>query len=217
MDQTPKPIRPEMTADQAKDAMRTFDLLCQQLLDPETDIDLIKGKQYKNKRAWRKLAMAFGISTEIINREFYTTANHIKVVAYKVRATAPNGRYAEAEGVVTSNERWSKNKSLSAMAGFAQTRASNRSIALLIAPNDLPSEEMSDVQYEEQQSGGKPRMTALMRTIHSAKGLEVPQAKKEFYKIYGHELHEGSADEVEEYRQLIEAREMERVFNEGGF
>jgi hypothetical protein len=215
MDQKILTVKPQISAEEALEVFNQFDQLCQKMLDPDNDIDIIRGKQYKNKKAWRKLALVFNLSIEILEREFYTTQNNIKVVSYQVKATAPNRRYSTAEGVVTSNEKWSKGKSLSAMAGFAQTRATNRAIAYLIAPNDLPSEELTEVTHEEEEHNEKPNITRLISKIRYSQSIDIEEARTLFRKTYGHEWHKGTNGEIQEFITFIDHKEQERLLEEG--
>jgi hypothetical protein len=79
--------------------------LCNSLLD-ETDYQTIGSRQFRKKSGWRKLAVAFNVSTELkTETEIRGHRNRIEEVKCVVRATAPNGRYMDGMGVASIYER----------------------------------------------------------------------------------------------------------------
>ena len=80
------------------EAQAQYDDLCRQLLDA-SDYMLIGTKPFKKKSAWKKLSVAFGVSTQIIDRVYDRDAKgRIVRAEFIVRATAPNGRFSESIG-----------------------------------------------------------------------------------------------------------------------
>jgi hypothetical protein len=93
------------------------------------DFAKIQGQEFPKKSAYRKLALAFGVSVEILNEKRIEITNG---VAYEIsaKAVSPNGRFMVAVGSAHSNEkRFSKPSDIRAI---AQTRATNRAISDLL-------------------------------------------------------------------------------------
>lgn len=86
-------------------AQAQYQEVCRALLDPN-DIQMIGQREFKKKSAWRKLGVAFGVSTQILSttheRNERGRITRTEVVA---RATAPNGRFAEGIGACDLYER----------------------------------------------------------------------------------------------------------------
>jgi hypothetical protein len=124
-----------------------------------------KGKhvsEHIKKTGWSKLALIFNLNVEILKREkMWGEDKNGKyyVWTYHVRATAPNGRYQDAEGACSSRdpfyakrydpktkeERWIEPDEKNIMLK-AQTVAFNRAVSFLIGGGELSAEE---VAYEE--------------------------------------------------------------------
>lgn len=190
MSQNLQIVRPQVEVEKALDVFSSFNELCERVLNEE-DYHIIKGNRYLNKRAWNKLGMIFNLTKQILDSEFIEFDSGVKGVRYRVRALAPNGRYCDAEGVVTSNERWSKGKNLSAMMAFAQTRAFNRAVASLIAPDQVSYEEMTEV---ESTSTPRPNYSRFVKSI----GDSLPQAKLYIKKTYGCNLSDATQEMLNE-------------------
>lgn len=85
--------------------------LCGKLLQP-SDYQTIGDKQFRKKSGWRKLAVAFNVSTELVDRrEVRGSHGRLEEVEIVVRAIAPNGRYMDGIGVCAITERccWAQN------------------------------------------------------------------------------------------------------------
>lgn len=79
--------------------------LCTGLLEPE-DFQRIGKTEFKKKSAWRKLAVAFNVSTEVLEeRETRDDDGRLVRAHYRVKAEAPNGRHWEGIGVCDRYER----------------------------------------------------------------------------------------------------------------
>ena len=97
------PVDPALThaapTDQVLAVQTAYHALCDALLDAN-DYQTIGGKQFRKKSGWRKLAVAFNVSTELRDEpEIRGHRNRIEEVKCTVRATAPNGRYQDGIGV----------------------------------------------------------------------------------------------------------------------
>lgn len=79
---------------------------CVEALLVPSDYQQIGSKSFKKKSAWRKLATAFGLSASKIGEEdTYGPDGRIRRSKRTVRATAPNGRSMDGEGVCDIFER----------------------------------------------------------------------------------------------------------------
>lgn len=100
-----------------------------------------KKEAYIVKAGWRKIAVAYGLRCEIMEKERLEIAGKA-FWNIRVRATAPNGAYAEAIGSCNSGERnFAHGESDILMT--AQTRATNRAISDVVGGGDVSAEEMS--------------------------------------------------------------------------
>lgn len=154
-------VRPMISPEQAKANWKAYQDLCKAILEPE-DLyaipQFIKGKGTtkrvaKLKSAWRKLATAFNLSSEIYKEERIEYEKYF-VVQVIVRTTAPNGRYVDGTGTCASNERSFQHLEHDVRA-MAETRAKNRSISDMIGGGEVSAEEM--MQMEEQKKEECPR------------------------------------------------------------
>jgi len=53
----------------AKQAMAQFEQIKTEILNNDTDIVMIEGKKYIKRSGWRKIALAFNVTTEIVKIE----------------------------------------------------------------------------------------------------------------------------------------------------
>ena len=137
-------VQPLGSIDDAKLAMTAYQTLCRQLLD-ESDYQTISGKSFVTRSGWRKLAVNYGISFKIMDRTFLRDDNGRLISAeFIVRATAPNGRYAEGWGACSSEERRHGNKVGHDVPATAETRAKNRACADLFGMGDVTAEEAEE-------------------------------------------------------------------------
>jgi len=126
----------------ALEVMRAFQELKQKVLDAN-DVVTINGKQYIKRSGWRKIAMAFNISTEVvkIQREKIDNAYVVEVIA---RARTPMGRISEEAAVcdTTEFERGNLQGTLHNIETKAVTRAINRAISNLVGGGEVSAEEI---------------------------------------------------------------------------
>jgi len=127
---------------EAVSTMRAFQELKSKLLD-ENDVVQIEGKKYIKRSGWRKIALAFNISTEIVevSRE---EKDGKYIVRVKARAVAPNGRISEELGVCDSSEfeNGRLKPSIHNIETKATTRALNRAISNLVGGGEVSAEEI---------------------------------------------------------------------------
>ena len=143
-------LKPVANNEEILRAWATYNELKTRLLD-ETDFCEVSGQSYPRKSAFRKLALAFGISVEIVDEKRLDLGGN--VVAYEItaKATSPNGRYMTAVGSAHSNEK--KYAKQSDVRAIGQTRATNRAVSDLIggvlgvSAEEVISESTVESQY----------------------------------------------------------------------
>ncbi len=131
-------VTPIADTEKIMHAWKNFQNLKLELLD-DSDYVTINGEKYGRKSAFRKLALAFGISTEIMREERVELKNGF---CYEItmKATAPSGRFMTAVASCHSNERqFNKDSDVRAI---SQTRATTRCIGDLISWSTPSAEEM---------------------------------------------------------------------------
>lgn len=134
-----------VNVDQALQEWAAYQTITEKMLD-ENDYQQIKGKGFKKKSAWRKYARAFNISDEIIEKDIVKTEKgNVIEASFIVRATLPNGRYADGWGNCSRQE-GNKSHPNHDIPATAHTRAKNRAIADLIGAGEVSAEE---IQAEE--------------------------------------------------------------------
>ena len=124
------------------------------LLD-DSDYQIITGGRFKKKSAWRKLNVAFNVTTELLD-EVQARDEQGRLIRATVtaRATAPNGRYADGIGVCDVHDRHTR-ACLAGCVGFhhfahpehdilatAHTRATNRASSDLYGMGEVSAEEI---------------------------------------------------------------------------
>ena len=130
-----------VNVDQALEEWKAYQTITEKMLD-ETDYQPIQGKAFKKKSAWRKYARAFNISDEIIKEDIIKTdKGNVTEATFIVRATLPNGRYAEGWGNCSRQE-GKKAHPNHDIPTTAHTRAKNRAIADLIGAGEVSAEEI---------------------------------------------------------------------------
>lgn len=134
-------LRPDVNG--LLESLREFQTLKAKALD-KNDTILISGKSYVKRSGWRKIQLAFNISTAIVSVERAGEAEGRLVVRVKARATAPNGRVAEELGVCdyTEFQRGRLEGTLHNVESKAATRAINRAISDLVGGGEISAEEV---------------------------------------------------------------------------
>ena len=125
-----------------KNVLNKFFLLKSQVLDINDSVN-ISGRKFIKRSGWRKIALAFNISTEISDVQ-RTYADGIWIVYTKARAMAPNGRYAIGTAVCDSSE-FATGKlkgTLHNIETKSATRAINRAISDLVGGGEVSAEEL---------------------------------------------------------------------------
>lgn len=127
----------------AAELQRRYHELCKALLD-RNDFQVVGDREFKKKSAWRKLATAFNVSTEILEEdETFDEDGRIIRAKFKVRASAPNGRFMDGIGLCSIDEKGLV-KTEHVIIATAHTRAVNRACADLFGLGEVSAEEVQD-------------------------------------------------------------------------
>lgn len=135
-----EPVKPLVTPDQAKEQYQTFEQIKAALLSPR-DYAEIMGKKYVTKSGFRKIAVVFGLSDQIMHEERTQREDDSFMWRLRVQTKAPNGRVCEGVGVCDSRERKFSHVEHDVYA-TAHTRAKNRAISDMVAGGLVSAEEM---------------------------------------------------------------------------
>lgn len=161
-------VRPAADLAEIVQAFEDYQAMCDRLLVGE-DYQQIGSKAFRKKSAWRKLAVAFGVSTELVSKE-YERDPRGRIIRAEVlmRAVAPNGRYMEGMGACDAFERCCEaaictnssqyhthcatdcngflhfSKPSHDIPATAMTRATNRASADLFGFGEVSAEEVTD-------------------------------------------------------------------------
>ena len=164
--------------DSAKAFMDNYQEVCKALLD-KSDYQNVKinGKStaFKKKSAWRKIATAFNISDEILEKEIIRDDNYQIISAtFAVKVTAPNGRSgigtascsifdkiknSDLEQPSNFELRKRFNNAENDVIGTAHTRAKSRAISDLVGMGEVSAEEMGVIEKPKKVSV-KPKTAA---------------------------------------------------------
>ena len=126
----------------AVNAMQQFQLLKTRLLDANDTVQ-INGNLYIKRSGWRKIALAFNVTTDIL-RTFPIKSADNEIVGYTVeaKATAPNGRYSIDQASCEFNEIERMLRTYHNVITRATTRALNRCISDLCGGGEVSAEEI---------------------------------------------------------------------------
>jgi hypothetical protein len=164
----------------AVDVMKQFQSLKRDLLNETEDIVTIAGKKHVKRSGWRKIALAFNISTSIVSVEHEKTDDRY-IVRVRARATAPNGRFAEEIAVCDSSE-FEKGRleaTLHNIETKAATRAINRAVSDLVGGGEVSAEEAQQGEQKVPQQGAHPQpkdRTGMMKFTWKVKDADAPMA-----------------------------------------
>lgn len=125
--------------------MSTYQELLKKLLTKD-DVAEIAGKNYIKKAGWLKLAVAFNLSTKVIEeRKEVNPADPTKYAYHiTVQCLAGNGRTVEELGTCDSEEK--EDEAEHVIRTMAKTRATSRAIAAMIGASESSAEDMEAVK-----------------------------------------------------------------------
>lgn len=147
------PVLPLATPEAMTEAMRQYAALKAAVLTENDEQEItVKGKKRKfvKRSGWRRLAIAFGVSSTILDRTITVGPEGRTLSAeFTVRATAPNGRFADGWGACSAwEERFQSDAGRQKMEhdipATAETRAENRAYSNLFGYGEVSAEEMED-------------------------------------------------------------------------
>ena len=151
-------VKPTGSTADLVENMQSYQELCVALLD-DNDWQTIQGKRFPKRSAWRKLAVAYGVSFEIRSAEMVRDDDgNLKSAIFIVRATAPNGRHSDGWGACSVTERNAGRKADHDIPATAETRAKNRAAADLFGMGEVSAEEIDrNAMYIGDDQKGKLR------------------------------------------------------------
>lgn len=177
---TPTTLQPLQTVDvEAAEAfMNNYQDLVEALLDDTDYQDIYTNegiKKSKKKSAWRKLATAFNISDDVVEKEILRDeCQRIVSARYEVIATLPNGRHGVGTGSASIFDKIKKDDEKEPtpfelrkrftnaehdVISTAHTRAKSRAIADLIGAGEVSAEELDDLTNKpKSKPKAKPKM-----------------------------------------------------------
>jgi hypothetical protein len=144
----PNLVAPVADAAALVENQRAYRALCAALLD-EDDFQSYADRggvtrSFKKKSAWRKLNVAFNVTTELLATDLDRDDDgRLLRATVTARATAPNGRYADGIGVCDRAERTFTKPEHDILA-TAHTRATNRASSDLYGMGEVSAEEIDD-------------------------------------------------------------------------
>lgn len=190
----------------AKAFMNNYQDVCKALLDKSDYQNVVingKPKPFKKKSAWRKIATAFNISDDILEKEIIRDENHQIISAtFYVIATAPNGRTGVASASCAIFDKINKkdteqpsnfelrkrfNNAENDVITTAHTRAKSRAIADLVGMGEVSAEELGDMGVIEKpksvsatpKKSAKSAKKSTKKTVPKKKGVKPKPAKEE--------------------------------------
>ena len=158
-----KPVDFEIVAPQnigrLEEVFKTFQEFKQRLLTKDDSIT-IAGRQYLKKSAWRKWALACGISDEIVSIERIPSEGRTKDGEFQYRIVAralhkPTGRSSIGVAAASNTEKSGWSHEEHDVFTLCHTRSKNRAIADLVGGGEVSAEEIVP-DTANQRPPGKP-------------------------------------------------------------
>lgn len=143
-----QPLKPLGPPAAMRDLMRQYTDVNNAILDDSDKQMIPGGKWFVKKSGWLKRAVAYGISTQKVEREIFRDENgQIMRAEFVMRAIAPNGRFADGWGACAADETRfrdsrARQKLEHDIPATAQTRATNRAISNLVGNGEVSAEEV---------------------------------------------------------------------------
>jgi hypothetical protein len=143
---TVEPLLP-MDPEVARTAMAKYQELTAAMLKPD-DWQVIPSGRFVKRSGFQKIASGYGVSTEIVTEQLDRDDKGQPIRAHAVvRATHPNGRFADGSGRCSIDESRFKTpggraKAENDISGTAATRATNRAISNLVGFGQVSAEEV---------------------------------------------------------------------------
>ena len=190
-DQTPAPSTFELVdVESAKAFMDNYQAVCKSLLSKSDYQEIIIGGKkmmFKKKSAWRKIATAFNISDEVVEKDIIRDENYQIISAtFMVKVTAPNGRtgiatascsifdkinYKDTSQPSNFELRKRFNNAENDVIATAHTRAKSRAISDLVGMGETSAEEMEGI-------ADTPKKSVKAKKVVKPKKAAKPKAPK---------------------------------------
>ena len=204
---TPTTLQPLQTVDvEAAEAfMDNYQDLVKALLDDSDYQEIYTNdgvKKSKKKSAWRKLATAFNISDDVVEKEIIRDeCQRIISARYEVIATLPNGRHGVGTGSASIYDKINKKDTKEPtpfelrqrytnaehdIISTAHTRAKSRAISDLIGAGEVSAEELEGLSGKPKPSKTpkKPKIKGKTSTMGSKpKAPKAPKPKSEAIEV----------------------------------
>lgn len=177
--------------ERAARAMKLFEELKAKVMSPQ---DIVKKDDmtFIKRSGWRKIALAFNVTTEILSIE-RSTEDGVYTVRVKARAIAPNGRHTDQVAACDSTEFVGGMKATRHnIESKAATRAVNRAVSDLVGGGEVSAEEITS---EEPDPLLTPKQESLLHklvddgkinlTHEEVKTLTKQQASGVISRFYG--------------------------------
>jgi len=177
--------------ERAARAMKLFEELKAKVMSPQ---DIVKRDDmtFIKRSGWRKIALAFNVTTEILSIE-RSTEDGVYTVRVKARAIAPNGRHTDQVAACDSTEFVGGMKATRHnIESKAATRAVNRAVSDLVGGGEVSAEEITS---EEPDPLLTPKQESLLHklvddgkinlTHDEVKTLTKQQASGVIQRFYG--------------------------------
>jgi hypothetical protein len=178
------------------EALKRFEDFKRQVLTKDDYVEIMnrksgERKKYIKKSGWLKYALATGISLQLISESKEVTPEGKTIYHFTYRAIAPNGRYADAVGSASVDEREFARR-VHDVRALAQTRAMERAISNLVGGGELGAEEILGSEEVEEVEEAPPRKAEVPK--QEAK-VETPKVEfEEFPKLREEALKELNVD-----------------------
>ena len=178
------------------EALKRFEDFKRQVLTKDDYVEIMnrksgERKKYIKKSGWLKYALATGISLQLISESKEVTPEGKTIYHFTYRAIAPNGRYADAVGSASVDEREFARR-VHDVRALAQTRAMERAISNLVGGGELGAEEIlgSEEVEEVEEEPKKAEVTKQEAKVETPK----VEFEEEFPKLKEEALKELNAD-----------------------
>jgi len=159
-----------LNIDRLADAFKKFEEFKHRLLIKE-DSMVIAGRQYLKKSAWRKWALACGVSDEILSYERMPLQGRDQDGSFSYRIVVrafhnPTGRASVGVAVASRAEKKEWAHEEHDIFALAHTRAKNRAIADLVGGGEISAEEMIPAEpLQESPTGEATQAPSTSRPI----------------------------------------------------
>ena len=145
--------------DRLADAFKKFEEFKRRLLSKDDSITIV-GRQYLKKSAWRKWALACGISDEILSYERIPPQGKDPEGGFYYRVVVrafhkPSGRSSVGVAIASWSERKEWVHKEHDIFALAHTRAKNRAIADLVGGGEVSAEEMIPSEPPRESQAGE--------------------------------------------------------------